>query len=102
MKGMHVLLTAGLLAASLSAGAQTGSFGKTDPGLGTPSDPGMPGPRSPGGAKAPKQSGMVVVPPPVSDREAIITPPKNVDPGMKSSPDDRPGDKAGKPPEKFK
>jgi hypothetical protein len=72
MKTMLVAVVAAL--ASAASFAQTG----TAPSIRTPVDPGMS--TSPDKSmKAPSNSGMVVVPP-KTDPEAIVTPPKQVDP----------------------
>jgi len=75
MKTLLVALVAALASASLLA--QTGT-GKADPSMRTPADPGMR--TTPDKSmKAPSNSGMVVVPP-KTDTEAVVTPPKQVDP----------------------
>lgn len=75
MKTMLVAVVAAL--ASAPSFAQTGT-GRTDPSIRTPVDPGMS--TSPDKSmKAPSNSGMVVVPP-KTDSEAVVTPPKQVDP----------------------
>lgn len=89
MNTLTLVLTTALVTASAPAWSQVGGLSKSDPGMHRPLDPGMSDNPKSSKVKPPKRSGMVVVPP-KTDSDAIETPPKDIDPGIKAAPD--PGD----------
>lgn len=83
MKILAGLISAALLSVCAPAWSQAEGLAKPEPPLRVPSDPGMrSAPDTP--ATPPSGAGMVVVPP-KTDQEAVVTPPSNVDPGIHSS-----------------
>ena len=86
MKNLFTMLAGGLFTVCTCAWGQLEIPAKPDPSIKTPSEPGMQTAPAPS-VKAPSNSGVIVVPPKTGTEEMVTTP-KNVDPEINSATDD--------------